>query len=195
MLSITNDVKIEVNTAPRQIIVAKEGSYSFSVPNGEYILTATQQNNGIIAASARENISVVDDGAFTVDLILFPALDEEEKLLEEPIVDVNIDEPNATPMFIGFILLILLILIAFYLKSKKTEKKEKAVVIVPQVEEDDVAKVISIIKKEGGRCTQKDIRKQMPLSEGKISLIITQLESEDKIKKIKKGRGNIIVLI
>ena len=193
-LSVATDIKIEVDSSPRQLIVAKEGSYSFTVPHGSYIITATQSGDGEITSAARENISVVDEGTYTLDLILFPALGEEEKLLEEPEVDVDLDEDNATPVIIGFLILILLILIALYIKSKKPEPKHKKVHIKPEIEDNDVDQVLSIIKKEGGRCTQKDIRKQMPLSEGKISLIITQLVHEDKIKKIKKGRGNIIVL-
>ena len=62
------------------------------------------------------------------------------------------------------------------------------------MEQDDLKKVISIVEEEGGRATQKDIRKKMPLSEAKISLLIAELEHTGKIKKIKKGRGNIIIL-
>ncbi|GIU69679.1 MAG: hypothetical protein KatS3mg002_0915 [Candidatus Woesearchaeota archaeon] len=56
------------------------------------------------------------------------------------------------------------------------------------------SKLMNIIK-EHSRITQKEIRKMLPYSEAKISLLITQLESEGKIKKIKKGRGNIIVYV
>ena len=42
--------------------------------------------------------------------------------------------------------------------------------------------------------TQKEIRKNIPYSEAKVSLWITELESDGKIKKIKKGRGNVIAL-
>ena len=42
--------------------------------------------------------------------------------------------------------------------------------------------------------TQKDIRKSIPFSEAKVSLILADLEHTGKIEKIKKGRGNIIIL-
>ena len=54
--------------------------------------------------------------------------------------------------------------------------------------------IIKIIKREGSRTTQKEIRKQIPLSEAKISLMIAELEHKGIIEKIKKGRGNIIIL-
>ncbi|MBN2458300.1 hypothetical protein JXB31_04180 [Candidatus Woesearchaeota archaeon] len=58
---------------------------------------------------------------------------------------------------------------------------------------DPVAQaVLNILKKEK-RITQKEIRKQLPDSEAKISLVISEFESKGIIKKIKKGRGNIII--
>ncbi len=55
-------------------------------------------------------------------------------------------------------------------------------------------KILDIIKKEK-RTTQKEIRSQIPLSEAKISLIISDLEDKGMIRKIKKGRGNILIFI
>ena len=58
--------------------------------------------------------------------------------------------------------------------------------------DEDLNNIYNIIKKEK-RITQKELRKNSSLSEAKISLIITQLEKENKIQKIKKGRINIII--
>ena len=74
-------------------------------------------------------------------------------------------------------------------RHKKPESEEKI-----KGNEDDLEQMVKIIKKEGGRTTQKDIRKQIPLSEAKISLMIAELEHKGAIEKIKKGRGNIIIL-
>ncbi len=63
-----------------------------------------------------------------------------------------------------------------------------------ETKDNDLEQLTKIIKQEGGRTTQKDIRKQIPLSEAKISLMITELEHKGVIEKIKKGRGNIIIL-
>ena len=54
--------------------------------------------------------------------------------------------------------------------------------------------VLQIIKKEK-RTTQKDLRKEVPLSEAKISLIISDLEDKGKVRKIRKGRGNILIFV
>ena len=52
---------------------------------------------------------------------------------------------------------------------------------------------IEIIKKSSGRI-KKELRKKLPYSEAKVSLIIADLESRDIVKKIKQGRVNIIIL-
>jgi uncharacterized membrane protein len=51
-------------------------------------------------------------------------------------------------------------------------------------DEFDLRKVIDIIKKEGGRTTQKELRKQIPLSEAKISLMISELEHKKIVQKV-----------
>tara|TARA_Y100000310_G_scaffold268815_1_gene281665 strand:- start:2758 stop:3552 length:795 start_codon:yes stop_codon:yes gene_type:complete len=62
-------------------------------------------------------------------------------------------------------------------------------------EPDYLNNTLDIIKKNEGRITQKKLRKEMMhLSEGKVSLILTELEHKGKIEKIKKGRGNVILL-
>tara|TARA_Y100000310_G_scaffold262781_1_gene272581 strand:- start:4885 stop:5553 length:669 start_codon:yes stop_codon:yes gene_type:complete len=185
------DATVEINTQPNQLIIAKDGTYSFEVSKGDYTLSAKIIKDNTLISSVEEQISIINDGSFTVDLILFPNLDED---LEEPVVDVDeLEDESPNTTLIGIIVAILILAIIFYLflnrnKPKETEIKKES------IDQDDADKVLAIIKKEQGRTTQKDIRKQIPLSEGKISLIITQLEHEGKIQKIKKGRGNIIVL-
>ncbi|MFH1315909.1 MAG: hypothetical protein ABII01_00130 [Candidatus Woesearchaeota archaeon] len=76
--------------------------------------------------------------------------------------------------------------------SKKEIVEEKEEAKIPS--QNDLDKILDIIKKEGGRTTQKEIRKKMPYSEAKISLMISELEHKGKVERIKKGRGNIIVL-
>jgi uncharacterized membrane protein len=50
------------------------------------------------------------------------------------------------------------------------------------------------MEKSGGRITQLDLRKALPYSEAKVSLMITDLENRGIVKKIKKGRGNVLIL-
>lgn len=55
--------------------------------------------------------------------------------------------------------------------------------------------VIEVIRIEGGQINQKDLRNSLKYSEVKVSLILSDLEKRKKIKKVKVGRENIVVLI
>ncbi len=54
-------------------------------------------------------------------------------------------------------------------------------------------KILRLLQEHDKRMSQKELRKQFPFSEAKMSLAITELENEGKIKKIKKGRSNILI--
>lgn len=187
---------VSVDSVPKQTIVAKDGDYSFILPVGSYTINANAAQG-----AAEEVLEVKEEGDFTVDLILFPG-DEEELNLD----DVNVElEKNNTILVIIIILVLLVIggLIWVFLlhkrilkifdvfkREKEAKKEEKKEVEV----KGDLEQMLEFIKKEGGRTNQKDIRKQFGLSEAKISLMVTELEDKGKIKRIKKGRGNVIVL-
>lgn len=77
---------------------------------------------------------------------------------------------------------------------KVGEKIKEKAKIEELLRTPDVLKkqVIETLEKEK-RMLQKDLRKKFNVSEAKISLLITELEAEGKIKKIKRGRANILV--
>ncbi len=189
-LNKAKDVVVEINTQPHQRLISKDGIYSFNIPVGEYEIEAKRIENNIILSSTQETVKIQDDNVYNLDLFLYPDLAEEESLLEESDVDIpNLfnekQEINSTLLIWLIVLLLLIVLFFIYKKPKK--EKEKPL-------DEDLGKVLEIIKKQGNRTTQKEIRKALGLSEAKISLMITELESLNKIKRIKKGRGNIIIL-
>uniref|UniRef100_UPI00351C04E6 helix-turn-helix transcriptional regulator n=1 Tax=Methanomethylovorans sp. TaxID=2758717 RepID=UPI00351C04E6 len=59
----------------------------------------------------------------------------------------------------------------------------------------DLEEILDILRSQGGRITQKDLRKRLRYSEGKVSLMLLDLEKRGKIQKFKKGRGNILFLV
>jgi len=196
-LKKVSNARVDINTIPNQFYVAQNGTYSFHVPNGKYTIKAQMMQKDNVFASVQENITISQEGSYVLDLILFPEIDEG---IEDPGIDVNggIAEETGNKdsiLLIGFAVLLVLGIIAgviYYLiirKRGKPKSEEKM-----QDNEDELEQVIKIIKKEGGRATQKDIRKEIPLSEAKISLMIAELEHKGLVEKIKKGRGNIIIL-
>ena len=186
-LSLTkiDGAKIQVDTIPKQFMISQEGKYSFDIPSGSYTIKAEFSKNGVVEKETR-NISISREGSYIIDLILFPSFDEDFKELE-----ISIPETNEEHEIIKIVIILLALIIIVRYATTKTKKK----VSMEINESDDYAgKIIEIIKNEHGRATQKQIRKEIPLSEAKISLIISELEHQNKIEKIKKGRGNIIKL-
>lgn len=203
-LELQDKVVVEISTQPKQIFVSRNGSYFFEVEKGTYTIKAWQKQNDLFV---QERISVKDEGSYNLDLILIPDMQEETILLnetEEDITQLEAEEKGSGAIIteLLFLALIIIIFIAGFIfiiktKSENNQKQEinnagiaeKTVII-----DKELNKIINFIKKEGGRTTQKEIRKILPLSEAKISLIISELEHKQLIQKIKKGRGNIIIL-
>jgi len=197
-LKKVNNARVEINTSPKQVFIAKNGSYSFNVPNGFYTIKAQLIQKNTVLASVQENITIRQPGEYVLDLILFPDVEEG---IEEIDFDVNEDVLGIERNYVLIVFVILVVLLAgiefyYYFRKIKSSKEEiKGGKIVEKEEQkDDLGQIIKIIKQEGGRTTQKEIRKHIPLSEAKISLMIAELEHKGVVEKIKKGRGNIVIL-
>ncbi|WP_406655570.1 hypothetical protein V7O62_07175 [Methanolobus sp. ZRKC2] len=65
----------------------------------------------------------------------------------------------------------------------------------PESVPKDLQEILDILESQGGRMTQKDMRSRLKYSEGKVSLMLLDLEKRGKIQKYKKGRGNILFLV
>ncbi len=189
------DTVITVNSTPKQTFVSKDGTYSFNLPAGSYEIKA-----GYDEESAVETIAIAQEGTYVLDLILFPDFLEEE-ILEEAEQDILEDEYFKEQAPVLQIILIILIsagiavfIIYIIFRMKKTLKKFKEeLTSLEEAEADEADKIYEFIKKHK-RVMQKQIRKKFPSSEAKISLILKELEHKGKIEKIKKGRGNLIIL-
>jgi uncharacterized membrane protein len=57
---------------------------------------------------------------------------------------------------------------------------------------DDLKELLDLIRSNGNRITQRELRKKSPYSESKVSLMLSDLEERGLIEKFKRGRGNII---
>jgi|TARA_B100002003_G_C14137291_1_gene546996 uncharacterized membrane protein len=189
------DSIVSVNSSPVQTIVAKDAEYIFDLVPGSYMISAYYKEDDRIKESSKDVINIDQEGTYILDFILFPSFDEEEFLMgkadEELIESSNYNLDYVAILVVVFVIAILIWSIFFILKHKKVVEKKQ----VNDLDEKDLAEeVLEFIKKENGRVTQKNIRKEFPQSEAKISLVISELEEKDVVKRIKKGRGNIIIL-
>ena len=201
---------VNINTNPTQQIIAKNSTYSFNVPIGTYTISSKYYNGNTLEFESQMVLNVTDNGKYIIDIIMFPTLDEDEKLFSdseynyETIDDVKnqyADQPIYTKnWFWTIIILLMVILVAMIYQSKKKEKNK--VIEKNKIETenkgneqniDSFQQALTIIQKNE-RMTQKDLRKIIPLSEAKISLILSEMEEKGLIEKIKKGRGNIIII-
>lgn len=197
-LTKLTDSIVEIDTSPKQQMVAKNGTYSFSVPTGTYTLKASHKKSD---SDVIENISALTEGNYVLDLILLPSLEGEEALLQEelevPMVEDIIEEKPVAHWLLWLIVFLILGWLVYKMSRRPEQIVEKVVEKIKEVREvtvsEELQKVMELIEKEGGRITQKDIRKNFPYSEAKISLMIDDLEAKGLIKKVKKGRGNLII--
>ncbi len=206
----------------KQQVIADDAAYGLDVPAGSYLIRAQQWERGRVIALAEENITVPAAGTYRLDLIVFPLFEEEELMETEIPVDDMLTEAAERPIFPYVVLAALAIAGAgitaaiILRKGKKhapeaeeaapeartgtkaggkpdgteTEGKTAGSATLPA----DLQQVVDFIAAEGGRTTQKELRKQFPLSEAKISLMLADLEQRGVIRKIKKGRGNVVVM-
>ena len=198
-------VEVEVDSSPRQYQVSTDGTYSFFLLVGKYTIKAKYEEYGRVKYIAEEIITVKDEGEFRHDIVMYPSPEEEERVINETIEEPSNGEQSILLfVIIGSVFVISILLVVYFLKKGKKkeyiqEKKEESFDEGKEEKEDienpeSLDTIIKIIKENNGRVTQKDIRKQIPLSEAKISLMITELEDKGIVKRIKKGRGNIIIL-
>ncbi len=207
-LDIAKDVLVEINTVPQQKFLAKTGSYSFDLAVGKYTLTA--KNDQYVVTEEVEILSPT--GEYVLDLFLLPDFAEEDELWQETQQDLALEtEERSTPwwswVIAGIIFAALLGRIIYTRKKygslwtfRKRIKEESQKTLEQHKEElakepGYVDQALEIIKKHDGRINQKELRKEMMyLSEAKVSLIVTELEHKGKVEKIKKGRGNVLIL-
>lgn len=191
-LDVINNVVVEIKDGAVQRMVSEDGTYSFNVPPGNYTIVAYAEEY-----MAVESVSIYNTTRF--DLILFPKLEEFQEIPDFPVVEEGGEIPYhlIAVLISGVILAVLLVL-------KLRSKTDREFELADQPYEDndirletlpeDLAEVVEIIRREGGRITQKDLRKKLGYSEAKMSLIIADLERRGIVEKVKKGRGNIIFL-
>lgn len=208
---------VEVNSTPPQSQVAKYGLYSFDLPLGIYVLKASYYENGEFISYAQEELNITDGGDYLLDMLLLPAYPDSNlngsdlHVVTTPIEDgvpLNNNGSKNTILLAAAGFLLIVGAIAFVLKKRQASQKAELEtssydfsypdsentndnsVSLPQ----DLQEVVEIIKVNGGRITQRELRSRINYSEAKVSLMVSDLENRGIIEKFKKGRGNIIVI-
>lgn len=194
---------VEVNTTPRQIQVATNGEYSFNLLQGNYTITASYWEDNVLLYYAEENLTILGTGGdYIVDLIALPTFEDNEIPEDNdlvPIIDTNETDNIWLLLAVAVAVGIAAVAIFYYLRIRPRKKPTQVKAVeAPPIKvvglPDDLKEVMEKIMESDGRINQLELRKKLPYSEAKVSLMLADLESRGLIRKIKKGRGNIIIL-
>ena len=202
------NVIVEVNSTPAQSKVATDGTYSFDLSQGHYVIKAKYYRNNVLEYAAEEEIQIDREGDFTIDLLLFPPTAPDYELPGNINLPTDIKDEDNLNNYIVLILILLLSTVVFLIFKKKKIKVSEIINKLYAMPPENIAEtkitreipkdlrdIYDLILKMGGRTTQKDMRKEMKCSEAKVSLMIADLEDRGLIKKIKKGRSNLIIAL
>jgi len=207
-LAVAQYAILTINTTPEQRLILDDGQYNITVPPGTYLLSASLRQSGQRYEDA-VLVRAVDDGVYAYDLILFrvetvdPVVDDTEDPTADlifPDAQVNSTSPWRAYVLGGIVLCGLVALVLIAGRQQWWRVREKGVTTNAQVKStvsglpDDLAQVLAILKSDGGRVNQKDLRQKLPYSEAKVSMMLADLESRGLVKRIKQGRANLIVL-
>ena len=202
-LNELDNVIIQINTTPRQQVITKGGGFGLEVPPGTYQLKATTYVFGEPRAQAEENITVIEDGQYVLDLVLFPLFEDFDDYPDIGNVEDTAPKTAAAKLLVGAgVAAIVIIGIIFVMLGRKFLRSRRKKSTHPQASpglgehapDPAATQVIRLIRANDGQISQKELRKQLPWSEAKLSIVLTQLEIEGKVQKIRHGRVNSIVL-
>jgi len=211
---------VEVNTTPSQYVVSTNGTYSFNLSSGYYLIKAKYYRNNILEFTAEDEIRIDLEGDYVHDLLLFPPTELDKQYLGDINLTGNLDsksDSNQIYYIITIFLVFAALLILYWMKKRKNKPIEQGAEEIPDIPSEisseippdippeiivktesielpeDLREIYGLILKKGGRVTQKDLRKEVKYGEAKVSLMIADLENRGLVKKIKKGRANIII--
>lgn len=197
---VNNTIVKLIGPTTTQFVVNE--NYSIELAPGNYTLTAHYLENGKLKYYTKDNFTVTGEKQL-FDIILLPTDFQESYDLELDMLDPPIkNKVDTTAMLTVFALvivglLLILTLVWYYIIRKKDlgvrddiEKVDKKYSL-----DQDGKKVLEIIEQNEGRLTQKELRQILKWSEAKTSLVVAELEAIYRIKRIRKGRENILKLI
>ena len=184
--------------------VSLNGTYSLSLPPDNYTIIARHYRGNILIYDTEENITLHENENLALDLIMFPTFEENELPENYEYILPELREAEARSTLLALIavsaIVIAGLVVFYYVKvyPKKRAAGEKKVEGPPHVKvvglPDDLKEVMDVIRSSGGRINQVELRQKLPYSEAKVSLMISDREDRGLVRKIKKGRGNIIIM-
>lgn len=90
-----NDTVISINSNPPQSVLAKNGTYSFELGPGDYVITARYYRNNTLIYLKETTLKIEEEGNYVFDLLLYPVSENPvTKTAEGEISSVNSINPT-----------------------------------------------------------------------------------------------------
>ncbi len=186
-------VAVKAEGASTYQVFSSDGTYAMEIAPGEYNISAYYYENGTLKGYAKNGITVGAAGA-SYDIVLFSP-DEFEGIEGFGLVDVEEEIPERRVDWSAWIVgLALLVAVAAYFFLFRKGEAERPRARKRELDEEE-KKVLEILENSEGMRNQKELREIMKCTEAKMSLLISGLEAQGYVKRIKKGRENIVKLV
>lgn len=211
----TQNVILRVNGPVTAQYFIKEGNYSVELPPGSYVLQAFFYDNGELKYTSYDQLVVGEnEDSISFDIILLSPdtisllygveVDDAIYGKNRNLVDeqANRQGIDAIAIFAVIVCLLLAVVISAYFFLQKNQKnaqttQEPEGEAMPSMHDlgEDEKNVIRLLESNEGRMLQRELRQQLRFSETKMSLLLDELEVNKIIKRIKRGKGNIVKLL
>ncbi|MCK4319866.1 hypothetical protein KAW38_04830 [Candidatus Micrarchaeota archaeon] len=184
-----NNSIIKISGEENHQLMVKEGNYSIELREGEYVIEGFYYEEEELIYYAKYELEVGGE-PLRFDVVLFsaeifeyiPTIYIDEIELDELEIE---EETDFTYVWVGIGIILILFIVLLLFRTKKKKAK-------PEELDEDCKTVLRIVNENEGRITQKEIREILNWSDSKLSLVVSELEQLELIKRIKKGRKNII---
>lgn len=125
-----NDTVISINSNPPQSVLAKDGTYSFELGPGDYVITARYYRNNSVIYSKETTLRIEEEGNYVFDLLLYPVSENPvKKTVEDEISSVNNVNPTEktrTDLFtVSYLPVAIMVLFLFGGGYKLSRKQRK----------------------------------------------------------------------
>jgi uncharacterized membrane protein len=129
-----NDTVININSNPPQSVVAKNGTYSFELGPGDYVITASYYQNNILIYSKEATLKIEGEGNYVFDLLLYPVSENQAvEATGDKANNINSVNPageartgSFTVSYLGIALMLFLLLGGGYKLSRKHKETKKS---------------------------------------------------------------------
>ncbi|MEK6981956.1 MAG: hypothetical protein AABX38_03415 [Candidatus Micrarchaeota archaeon] len=211
---LINNTIIKIEGVGTTQFIANQ-NYLVQLSEGNYNISASYFESGKLLLYSKDPINVMgNETNFDIVLLAPDQIDD--------ILDNYQDLPNENEIIKGnledyrFLIIGLIgLAIAIYILVKKLGKTQAIETsnnktlenkndndenieeqgIIKEKPDEEISRIVKIMQDNEGRILQRELRQILNFSETKMSLIISEMEVLGLIKRIKKGRENILKLI